>query len=216
MYTKRLHSFAYMNKAAEDLLKRAQKFKKAVEEKRYSAVECLLADPKVPVSLSAMAIEKMFTLGDRKMAQAFLKRPRIDWLAPACNRNLYKLEKEFGVKFAAPFENKKYNMRARKVCKSHLDYFYYLSEQMVRNCYMETQQIYEKMISELVELERQESGQDCNLDALLFNTASSIIAFEAALNYCTNLQAKMNLVKICFIRLIICMWLICWLGQESM
>ncbi len=160
----------------------------------------MLADPQVPVNIDIMKVDLplnvMFTKRDSQMTRLFLQSHRIDWLAPAWNRNLRNLEQNFGIKYLPELDSFK-NKTSMKTQfsplafsglfleRNNLDYFYYLDFVLERDLPEESALIYERIIEELVKATETE-----DYSRLLFRTAHSIIAFKIALKYHSDTKCR--------------------------
>ncbi len=134
--------------------------------RNYEQVKLLLSDPNVPVNEPPLPLLEMYSAADRKMARIFLDCPRIDWLAPTWIR-----KEVVKIKPKRP--------------QTWLDNFYFLSKRFVRTCPEEAQEVYERIVDDVVLFSESE-----NREGLLFRAVKSVFPFKSALKYSQCVTVK--------------------------
>ena len=168
---------------------------KAIRALDYEGVAEMLADPQIPVNLDilgvALPLMTMFVnRPDRRMTRLFLDCPRIDWLAPSCNRNLLSLERDFGLfkYYGSPVHKRKLPSRrvqyrfyppgSNDALNEAFDHFYCIPgyfEEDLRD------EIHGKIIDQVLRI----AGiDDCR--PLLFYSAECVNDFRAVLKRCPS------------------------------
>ncbi len=174
-----------------EIIEQRKTLNEAITAKNYEKVEAMLADPEVALNNELpdlnLPVRQMFNLRDKRMAQIFLDCPRIDWLAPAWDRNLDEYEEKYEIQYErySPSPNKTNNKAY--LWKNNFDYFYYLNETFASRLPEESEIIYDRIISELI---KAADAEICS--KLLFLTADSFVAFKIATKYCTDVNARGN------------------------